>query len=152
MESVAWRTSAACYSSLTLKNLALFSLSLIVLQSIYQVVYYRFFHPLARFPGPFWGSITRLWTAYHSLMKREHMACGEQCRKHGTLSTSTQGSLQGVRCEESSIATYITSRAYCSHHTNNAGGQPQLSFTCHLQSTCRQGQDVHHRCFWQRAE
>jgi hypothetical protein len=30
---------------------------------VYQIVYCRYFHPLAKFPGPFWASITRLWLA-----------------------------------------------------------------------------------------
>lgn len=36
-------------------------------QFLYQVVYYRFFHPLASFPGPFWGSVTRLWITWHNI-------------------------------------------------------------------------------------
>jgi benzoate 4-monooxygenase len=29
------------------------------------IVYHRFFHPLAGYPGPFWASITNLWKVYH---------------------------------------------------------------------------------------
>ncbi|CAK7207011.1 hypothetical protein SEUCBS139899_009819 [Sporothrix eucalyptigena] len=32
-------------------------------QLMYQIVYYRYFHPLSKFPGPFWGSVTRIWLA-----------------------------------------------------------------------------------------
>ncbi|CAK7201538.1 hypothetical protein SEUCBS139899_004244 [Sporothrix eucalyptigena] len=35
--------------------------SLTVIYSIAWVVYTRFFHPLARYPGPFWASISRFW-------------------------------------------------------------------------------------------
>ncbi|KAL2822667.1 cytochrome P450 [Aspergillus granulosus] len=31
------------------------------------IVYARLFHPLARFPGPFWASISRVWTVLHVL-------------------------------------------------------------------------------------
>ena len=31
------------------------------------IVYARWFHPLAKFPGPFWASITRVWTLLHVL-------------------------------------------------------------------------------------
>ncbi|KAL4882734.1 cytochrome P450 [Aspergillus karnatakaensis] len=31
------------------------------------IVYARYFHPLSRFPGPFWASITRIWTLLHVL-------------------------------------------------------------------------------------
>ncbi|OAL45725.1 cytochrome P450 [Pyrenochaeta sp. DS3sAY3a] len=36
----------------------------IVLIGIY-VVYYRYFHPLSKFPGPFLASFTNVWKAYH---------------------------------------------------------------------------------------
>lgn len=39
----------------------------IVVQFFWQIIYYRFFHPLARFPGPFWGSATRLWITWHNI-------------------------------------------------------------------------------------
>ncbi|TGO77398.1 hypothetical protein BELL_0110g00210 [Botrytis elliptica] len=34
---------------------------------IYQIVYYRYFHPLKDFDGPFWGSVTRLWHTYQNI-------------------------------------------------------------------------------------
>ncbi|KAI9370285.1 cytochrome P450 [Aspergillus egyptiacus] len=34
---------------------------------IVWIVYARTFHPLAKFPGPFWASITRIWTVLHVL-------------------------------------------------------------------------------------
>lgn len=44
---------------------------LAILRVLYQVIHYRFFHPLSHFPGPFWASVTRLWIAYHNLMEDE---------------------------------------------------------------------------------
>lgn len=44
---------------------------LAILRLLYQVIHYRFFHPLSNFRGPFWASVTRLWIAYHHLMEDE---------------------------------------------------------------------------------
>ncbi|CAA9964073.1 Cytochrome P450 [Pyrenophora teres f. maculata] len=39
---------------------------------LYQIIYYRSFHPLRHFPGPFWASVTRLWMiAYHNIKADE---------------------------------------------------------------------------------
>jgi cytochrome P450 len=43
----------------------------VALRVSYQIVYYRFFHPLRHFPGPFWASVTRLWIAYHNIKADE---------------------------------------------------------------------------------
>jgi hypothetical protein len=34
---------------------------------ILWIIYTRWFHPLAKFPGPFWASVTRIWTVLHVL-------------------------------------------------------------------------------------
>lgn len=52
---------------------------------LYQVVYYRFFHPLKAFPGPFWGSVTRLWITYQSAMGREPEVCNEYHKRYGPV-------------------------------------------------------------------
>lgn len=44
---------------LSILNLAI----AVVVYAVYQIIYCRYFHPLAKFPGPFWASITRLWFA-----------------------------------------------------------------------------------------
>ncbi|KAL4790060.1 putative P450 monooxygenase [Aspergillus venezuelensis] len=49
----------------TFCNIILALISLVFAQCVYQIVYYRFFHPLRHYPGPFWASVTRLWGAYH---------------------------------------------------------------------------------------
>lgn len=55
--------SPATLSFLGLRNLVLTILGYLVARAVYQIVYYRYFHPLSKFPGPFWGSVTRLWIA-----------------------------------------------------------------------------------------
>jgi cytochrome P450 len=72
-------------SFLTPLNIILLIFSSIALPFLYQIVYYRFFHPLRHFPGPFWASVTRLWVAYHNIR-------GDECevelvlhREHGSV-------------------------------------------------------------------
>lgn len=71
---------------LSFTNCALLSVAYIGCKVLYQVVYYRFFHPLSQFPGPFWGSITRLWITYHNLKEDEPQTFRELHRKHGKIS------------------------------------------------------------------
>ena len=33
--------------------------------AVVYVIYYRLLHPLAKYPGPFWASVTNVWKAYH---------------------------------------------------------------------------------------
>lgn len=54
-----------------LSAVCLGGVALVVLMIAYQIIYYRFIHPLAGFPGPFWASVTRIWIAYHSYMEDE---------------------------------------------------------------------------------
>lgn len=61
------------------------SLGLLVLRVLYQIIYYRFFHPLSAFPGPFWASVTRLWGAYHDLIGDELAVEWEELKKHGII-------------------------------------------------------------------
>ncbi|KAH7066573.1 cytochrome P450 [Paraphoma chrysanthemicola] len=59
--------------------------SSIVLPFVYQIVYYRFFHPLRHFPGPFWASVTRLWVAYHNIQRDECEVELALHKKHGSV-------------------------------------------------------------------
>ena len=52
---------------------------------LYQIVYYRFFHPLAAFPGPFWASVTRLWITYVNIRGQEADKCHELHKKYGPV-------------------------------------------------------------------
>ncbi|OJJ58310.1 hypothetical protein ASPSYDRAFT_32364 [Aspergillus sydowii CBS 593.65] len=72
-------------AQLTLTNLVLGYLAYIVLKFIYQIVYYRFFHPLSAFPGPFWASVTRLWIAWHNVQETELAVVYEATKKYGPV-------------------------------------------------------------------
>ncbi|KAJ0418634.1 cytochrome P450 [Aspergillus carlsbadensis] len=43
------------------------ALTSIIAYWILWIIYARWFHPLAKFPGPFWASVTRIWTVLHVL-------------------------------------------------------------------------------------
>lgn len=49
----------------------------------YQIIYYRFLHPLRTFPGPFWASVTRLWITYHNVNGDEPTTFQELHRIYG---------------------------------------------------------------------
>ncbi|KAE8165445.1 cytochrome P450 [Aspergillus tamarii] len=57
----------------------------VVLRFAYQIVYYRFFHPLSVFPGPFWGSVTRLWIAWHNLRETEVATVYALTKRYGPV-------------------------------------------------------------------
>lgn len=44
----------------TLSNISISILTILLVQAASQVIYYRLFSPIKQFPGPFWGSVTRL--------------------------------------------------------------------------------------------
>ena len=70
-------------SLLTVTNVFLSFVAYIVLNFAYQIVYYRFFHPLSVFPGPFWASVTRLWIALQNLQETEYLTLYELSKRYG---------------------------------------------------------------------
>ncbi|KAJ5833888.1 hypothetical protein N7474_002199 [Penicillium riverlandense] len=72
-------------SLLTVTNALLGLLGYIALRFVYQIIYYRFFHPLAVFPGPFWGSVTRLWIAWHNMRETELPTVYALHKKYGPV-------------------------------------------------------------------
>ncbi|KAL4983507.1 cytochrome P450 [Aspergillus falconensis] len=72
-------------SQLTLTNVVLGGIAYVALKFLYQIVYYRFFHPLSVFPGPFWGSVTRLWIAWHNLNETELPTVYSLTKKYGPV-------------------------------------------------------------------
>jgi hypothetical protein len=70
-------------SLVTVSNFILGLIVYVVFKFGYQIVYYRFFHPLSKFPGPFWGSVTRLWIAWHNLQETEVPTVYQLTKEHG---------------------------------------------------------------------
>lgn len=73
----------ALYSKVTFGNVLLAFVAFISFRVVRQIVYYRFFHPLSKFPGPFWASVTRLWVAYHNIKGDEPYVEHELHKKYG---------------------------------------------------------------------
>lgn len=68
---------------LSLANAALLGVAFVLFKIVHQIVYYHFFHPLSKFPGPFWGGVTRLWLTYHNVKGDEPAVVRTLHRKHG---------------------------------------------------------------------
>lgn len=68
---------------ITLRNVLLSVFGYVFYSIVYQIVYYRFFHPLRKFPGPWWASVTRLWIAYHNVKEDELYLEEDMHRKLG---------------------------------------------------------------------
>ncbi|PSS24952.1 hypothetical protein M430DRAFT_114266 [Amorphotheca resinae ATCC 22711] len=75
----------ALLSKFTFTNAALAIVAYILYSILYQIVYYRFFHPLSKFPGPFWASVTRLWVAYHNIKEDERFVEYDLHKKYGPI-------------------------------------------------------------------
>ncbi|OCL10214.1 flavonoid 3',5'-hydroxylase [Glonium stellatum] len=77
--------SRSILSKLSIGNLLLGFCAYIAFRVLYQIIYYRFFHPLSKFPGPFWASVTRLWVAYHNIKGDECQLEYELHKKYGPV-------------------------------------------------------------------
>lgn len=77
-------------SLVTVTNVSLALVFYITFKVIYQIVYYRFFHSLSVFPGPFWASVTRLWIAKQNLAETEYLTFHELSKKYGEKQIPSQ--------------------------------------------------------------
>lgn len=97
---------------LTFGKLAFCFLAYILYKVIAQVVYYRYFHPLRVFPGPFWASVTRLWIGWHCWRQTELETEKALHEKYGRLSG---------HC--SSALLMKSSRTCIAHHSHSPARQ-----------------------------
>ncbi|MCJ1390387.1 hypothetical protein MMC18_003246 [Xylographa bjoerkii] len=72
-------------SKVTLAHAFLLLLACVLVPVFYQIIHYRFFHPLAAFDGPFWGSVTQAWIAYHNILEDECAVYAELHKKYGPV-------------------------------------------------------------------
>lgn len=61
-------------------------LSLFFIHLCYKVVSRRWFSPLSKFPGPFWGGITDLYSVYVNLSGEQYIVQYELHKKYGKYS------------------------------------------------------------------
>lgn len=77
-------------SLLTVTNVVLSLFAYIIFKFVYQIIYYRFFHPLKAFPGPFWASVTRLWITGQNLKETEYLTFQKLSKEYGDHPLRTQ--------------------------------------------------------------
>ncbi|KEF54633.1 uncharacterized protein A1O9_09075 [Exophiala aquamarina CBS 119918] len=59
--------------------------AILVLSVVAYVVYQRFIHPLARYPGPFWASLTDIWQVLEFLSLKQPYRLTELHEKYGPV-------------------------------------------------------------------
>lgn len=71
----------------SIANVALALLLLATCKILHQFIKYRYFHPLASFPGPVLATVTRLWLAFHVVKGADYAyhAFKRLHEKYGTL-------------------------------------------------------------------
>ncbi|KAL3462800.1 putative P450 monooxygenase [Aspergillus heterothallicus] len=52
---------------------------------LWHIIYYRYFHELRHFPGPFWASVTRLWYTWHFFNGTQTEAEWKAVQKYGPV-------------------------------------------------------------------
>ena len=75
-------------NNFSLRGVFLAFIVFIAYKTISQVVYYRFIHPLRKFPGPFWPSVTRLWIGWHCWRQTELETMYKLHEKYGSCLAS----------------------------------------------------------------
>ncbi|KAE8443394.1 hypothetical protein EG329_001953 [Mollisiaceae sp. DMI_Dod_QoI] len=82
MAEICWDQIAQRFTFL---NLFIVLVILVLLNFSRQIVYYRFFHPLKEFPGPFWWGVTRIPLAWSSFWGKEIQRETELVKKYGNI-------------------------------------------------------------------
>lgn len=65
-------------------NVAIALPALLLTYLVTNAIYDVYFHPLAKFPGPFLAKITRLWITWQCYKAREPYVLQELSKKYGT--------------------------------------------------------------------
>jgi hypothetical protein len=114
-------------------------LAAVIIQFAAQIVYYHFFHPLAKFPGPFWGGVTRIWIALHFYWGTELETELELHKKYGIDSPSMSHDIMRL---------ILNSRTRHPSDTNNALSQRLKKITRDVSSPGRQIRLLYFPKFW----
>ena len=65
------------------KNCVVSAITVIVLFAFLKGLYNRYFHPLRKFPGPFWGSVTDFYKLFIISKMDAHTRGVEMHKKYG---------------------------------------------------------------------
>ena len=58
------------WASLSYPHIVLTAISLLAVQIVYTIIYHLYFHPLAKYPGPFWAKIST-WPSYLATVRQD---------------------------------------------------------------------------------
>lgn len=134
---------------LSITNILLGALAFVTFKVLYQIVHYHFFHPLSKFPGPFWAGVTRLWLAWQDLSSTELASEYDLHKKHGKISLPRFISLQFNLCLHNPKSIITDSRGNIrtrhTYLTNLTSRQRCTETARHLPPTRRQDKPLHHR-------
>ena len=75
----------ANYYLLGVETAGLAIVTAVVIQLFIQLVIYPFFHPLSKFPGPYWAKTSRIWMAYKFWAGTELSIYENLHAQHGAL-------------------------------------------------------------------
>jgi hypothetical protein len=91
---------------------------------LFQVIYNRFFHPLANIPGPFWASLTRIWWLLVAAGGNQHEVHVAIHKKYGilrlifNLMKLSLIDYKDLSSESLQISSHSTTPNMCSNSTN----------------------------------
>ena len=131
---------------LSFVNFVLLGVVYLLSKIVYQIVYNHFFHPLAKFPGPFWAGVTRLWLTYHNVKADECQVVQALHKKHGM-----HFSRLFMTPASSSRYTDISPTRARPCRADNALFAHRGRFhqaARYLQSQCQQVKALYHRQLW----
>lgn len=98
----------------TMTTVLLTLLGIVIAQFLYQIIYYRHFHPLRHYPGPFWASVTRLWQAWHFYWGSELELETKAIRQYGTkVPTDLHGLVSRIHINRSNYPGFTYDAPHC---------------------------------------
>jgi hypothetical protein len=102
------------WQSATISDLVTFGISLALAYAITKAVYRLYFHPLAKYPGPFWARLSSFPSYWHTLQRDRHVWLLQLQEQYGQSSCATN--------------PWLLCAVYVSRHTNSLTVQSGSTF------------------------